>query len=176
MFKSIKMRARAAATIGIAAALVAGGVAAAQGGSHGSGEGGHAQGQHAGHPGGPPPMGPPLKGLTYGQLHVRKDGQSQVIRLDQGKITAVDSGSITLSENDGNEVTIAVDEDTKVLAGPGRESTVADLSTGQRVLVCGPEGEAAKTVMVAPKKGQRPTAGSHRGQLPPPPPGAQMGS
>ena len=96
-------------------------------------------------------MGPPLKGVTYAEFHVYKDGQSQVIRLDQGKITAVDSSSITLSESDGSSVTIALDEDTKVLAGPGNDSTVDDLSVGQRVIVCGPEGGAAKTVIVPPK-------------------------
>jgi hypothetical protein len=182
MFKSTQIRARSVATIGVAGALVIGGVAAAQnggssgGGSSGGGPAGNLHARAHGMPPGPPPMiGPGAKGLTYGELHVQRNGQAEVIRLDQGKITAVDSSSITLAENDGNEVTVALDESTKVLAGPGRDSTVDDLSFGQRVLVCGPEGEAAKTVIVAPKKGQLPKGGPHGGQLPPPP-GAQMGS
>ena len=181
MFNSIRLRARSAATIGIAAALVVGGLAAAQGnGSNGNSEAG---GHRAGKRPPPPMMGPRLRGLTYGQLHVRtKGGDSQVIRLDQGKILSLDESSITLEENDGNQVTVAIDENTEVHAGPGR-SSVEDLSAGQRVLVCGPEGEAAKAVIVPPKRGAH--TGGHRGgpqgapqggQLPPPPPGAQMGS
>ncbi len=176
MFEVTRMRARSVATIGVAAALVVGGVAAAQSGS------GSPQGSEDGHAKAgkrpPPPgmMGPPMKGLTYGELHVQnKDGDAEVIRLDQGKIVSVDESSITLSENDGNEVTVALDGDTEVHAGPGRDSTVDDLSTGQRVLVTGPEGEAAKAVIVPPKGG-KPHGGQRGGQLPPPPPGAQMGS
>jgi hypothetical protein len=112
-----------------------------------------------------------MKGLTYAEFHVQKDGQAQVIRLDQGKIVAVDSSSITLSENDGSSVTVALDGDTKVLAKPGEKSTVADLSVGQQVVVCGPEGGAAKTVMAPPKPGQMkgaPQGSGQSGQLPPP--------
>lgn len=43
---------------------------------------------------------------------------------------------------------MALDEDTKVIGKPGEESTVADLSVGQTVVVSGLEGEAAQTVMV----------------------------
>ena len=45
-----------------------------------------------------------MQDLTYAELHVQKDGKAQTIRLDQGKITAVDNSSITLAENDGSEV------------------------------------------------------------------------
>jgi len=173
MFRVARIRARSVATIGVAAALVVGGVAVAQNNSNGGSEGGQSK---AGKRPPPPMMGPPLRGLTYGELHVRtKDGDAEVIRLDQGKIVSVDQSSITLEENDGNEVTVAIDEDTEVHAGPRRNASVDDLSEGQRVLVSGPEGEAAKAVIVPPKKGQH-RAGPQGGQLPPPPPGAQMGS
>jgi hypothetical protein len=170
MFQATKKRARSVATFGVMAALAVGGVAAAQGegGSSGGSPGGQPAHGH-GMPPGPPMMGPGVKGLTYGELHVQKEGQAEVIRLDQGKITAVDASSITISENDGSEVTIALDEGTKVLAGPGGGSSVGDLAVGQQVLVCGPEGDAAESVMVAPKKGQLPNGGPQGGQMPPPP-------
>jgi hypothetical protein len=174
MFQSIKMRARSVAVLGVAAALVVGGVAAAQGSSSSGGGGGEGQ-KGQGVPPGPPPMmgiGPGMKGLTYGELHVQREGHSEVIRIDQGKITAVDSSSITLAENDGGEVTIALDEDTKVLAGPGSSSSTSDLSVGESVLVCGPEGGAAQSVMVAPKRGQLPKGAPQGGQMPPPPLGS----
>lgn len=143
---------RSVAMLGVAAALAVGGVAAAQSDSQGPGNG---QG-NGGRPAGPPPGGPGMipKGLTYAQFHVvKKDGSSEVIRLDQGKITAIDDSSVTLEEQDGSSVTVAIDADTEVMTGPGdRDATVDDLSVGQRVSVCGPEGEAAKAIMVAPKK------------------------
>ena len=95
-----------------------------------------------------------------------------MIRVDQGKIKSVGDSSITLVENDESEVTIAVDADTKVLGKPGSETSVSDLKAGQKVVVSGPEGEAAKTIAVPPKKGEQgpKTAAPHRpGQMPPPP-------
>ncbi len=159
MFDSFRRWARSAALLAAAAALTVGGVALAQGGSGGGSEG------HSGPPSGkrmPPPRGggplggPAGKDLTYAQLHVQHEGEAQVIRLDSGKITAVSDGSITLEENDGNEVTVAVDDATKVLAGPGKSTAVTDLESGQQVVVCGPEGGTAKTIMVPPKGGQKP--------------------
>jgi hypothetical protein len=160
MFDSFRQRARTVATLGVAAALVVAGVALAQGGSSGNPEG---SGAPAGKrmPGPPPMAGPGGKDLTYAELHVQRNGQAEVIRMAQGTIAAVGDSSITLKENDGNEVTIAVDDSTKVLAGPGRETAVGDLQTGEEVTVCGPEGGTAKTIMLPPK----------RGDLPPPPQG-----
>jgi hypothetical protein len=175
MLDSFRKLARSAAVLAVAAALTVGGVALAQG----SNEGGSGEGSGA--PSGkrmPPPMmlgGPGGKDLTYAQLHVQHNGKAEVIRMDQGEITAVDDSSITLKENDGSEVTITVDDSTKVLAGPGK-SSLSDLETGEEVTVCGPEGEAAKAIMVPPKRGQLPQGlpdSSRDGQLPPPP-GAQM--
>lgn len=143
MFKSTRKRARAVALLGVTAALALVGVAAAQG----SGQGGH--------PGGPPPLGPAMKGLTYAEFHVQtKSGEAKTIRLDEGKIVSVDASSITLSENDGSEVTIALDEDTNVVGKPGAETSVEELEAGMHVAVCGPEGGTARTVIVMPKKGE----------------------
>jgi hypothetical protein len=153
MFQAARKQLRTIAMLGVAAALVVGGVAAAQGDS----QGGSQWSQGSGHPAGPPPLDGPMMGgkdLTYAELHVQKNGQEETIRLDQGKITAVDDSSITLSENDGSSVTIPVDADTKVLSKPGEESTLDDLSVGQQVSVCGPDGGTAQAIMVAPKKGE----------------------
>ncbi|HEX5525719.1 MAG TPA: hypothetical protein VFX44_00810 [Solirubrobacterales bacterium] len=152
---------RSIATIGVAAALVVAGVAAAQGGSEG---GGSNPGKR---PPGPPPMGIGMKGLTYAQLHVLdKEGESETIRIDQGKVKSVGESSITVTENDESEVTIPVGESTKVLGKPGQETTLEDLQAGQQVSVCAPEGEAAKTIMVLPKKGEAP--GGKGAPMPPP--------
>jgi hypothetical protein len=179
MFELIERRAKSVATIGVAAALVVAGVAAAD--SEGDSSGGSGSGRsakaHHGTPPGPPSMmmmGAPMKDLTYSETHVRREGRDQVIRLDEGNVVSVDSSSITLAENDGNEVTIDLDGNTQVLSGPGGESSVEDLKTGEQVIVCGPEGGAAKTIVVPPKKGELPK-GAPGGQLPPPP-GVPMGS
>ncbi len=158
MFDSFRKRARSVAALAVAAALAVGGVALAQGGSEGSsgkGRSGPPQGKRMPPPPGGPLGGPAGKNLTYAELHVQRNGSDQVIRLDRGELTAVGDSSVTVKENDGNEVTIAVDGKTKVLAGPGRDTAVSDLKTGQQVVVCGPEGGTAKAIMVPPRHGKR---------------------
>jgi hypothetical protein len=169
MFESIRKRARSAVVLGIAAALVVAGVAAAQGSS---GSDSQSAPIEAGKPGGPPPMmmGGPGKNLTYAEFHVeKKEGGEQVIRLDQGKITALGGESITVEENDGSEVTVAVDSGTQILAGkPGAESTLDDLSVGEEVSVCGPEGGTAKSVVAMPKNLKSGHGPGGPGPMPPP--------
>ena len=174
MFKSLAGRARTVATTGLIAALVVAGVAVAQG--TGSGGKSHHRKALSGKrmprpPGGP--LGVVGKDLTYGQLHVQHEGKAETIRIDAGEVISASDGSLTVKENDGSEVTISVDGETKVLAGPGKKGTsVADLEAGQQVVVSGPEGGTAKTVMLPPEPGQMPLGkqGSQRqGQMPPPP-------
>lgn len=113
-------------------------------------------------------MGPGGKNLTYAELHVlNKEGDSEVVRIDQGKVKSTGDSSITLTENDGSEVTIQVDDGTDVLGKPGTETTLADLEAGQQVSVTATEGEAAKTIIVMPKKGELPKGG-RGGPMPPP--------
>jgi hypothetical protein len=167
---------RSIAMLAVAAALVVGGVAAAQSNSDG-GSGSAKPGMRGGPPPGPPAMGIAMKGLTYGVLHVQnEEGEAETIRIDQGKIKSVDSSSITLTENDESEVTVEVDGNTDVLGKPGEESSLGDLDAGQQVSVSGPEGEAAKAIMVMPKKGD--IVGSfHGGPMPPPgAPGVEYGT
>jgi hypothetical protein len=166
--KEARKHIRAIATIGIASALVVGGVAAAQGGS-----GGESQGPPKPPPGPPSMVGIGMQGLTYAELHIRnKEGDSEVIRIDQGKVKSVDDSSITLTENDGSEATVAVDEDTEVLGKPGEETTLDDLQAGQQVSVTAPDGKAAKAIMVVPKKGD--VVSTFQSGAMPPPPGAEF--
>ena len=93
---------------------------------------------------------------------MQHEGKAETIRIDAGEVVTASDSSITVKENDGSEVTISVDDETKVLAGPGKETAVADLKEGQHVVVCGPEGEAAKTVDAAAQA--RADAGAPRGR------------
>lgn len=162
MFQAARRHLRAIGLIGVASALVVAGVAAAQGDSGGDGRPAVKRAPA-------PPLGIGMKGLTYAELHVRNgDGESETLRVDQGKVKSVDSGSITLAENDGNEVTIPVDADTDVLGKPGQETKPADLEAGRLVNVTAPEGEAAKAIVVLPRKGDVARA-PHSAPMPPPP-------
>ena len=83
MLQSARKHMRSIAMLGVAAALVVGGVAAAQGDSQG---GSQSSGQSAGgRPPGPPPMmGIAMKGLTYAELHVQNtSGEAETLRIDQ---------------------------------------------------------------------------------------------
>jgi hypothetical protein len=169
MFQSARKHMRSIAMLGVAAALVVGGVAAAQGDSQ---SGSQSNGQETGKrpPGPPPMMGIAMQGLTYAELHVQsKDGTAETIRIDQGKVKSVGDSSITLTENDDSEVTVAVDADTEVMGKPGEETSIGDLETGQQVSVTAPDGEAAKSIMVLPKKGDIAAAGLKGGPMGPPP-------
>lgn len=175
MFQSVRKQMRSVAMLGVAAALVVGGVAVAQGGSRsdsrGSGQESGSQESGKRPPGPPPMMGIAMKGLTYAELHVQnKSGEAETLRIDQGKVKSVSDSSITVTENDDSEVTIAVDSDTKVMGKPGKESSVTDLVAGQQVSVTAPEGDAAQTIMVLPEKGD--AGAGFKGAPMGPPPGA----
>jgi len=162
MLNSARRHLRSVAMLGVAGALVVGGVAVAQNDGGGEGEGGGKQGQnqkrggkhrHGGPGGGPPGLGVPMKAVTYAEFHVQtKEGDSKVIRLDQGTITAVSSTSITVKEKDDSEVTIDVDGDTKVRAKDA--DSVNDLEAGQNVVVKSVDGGAAESIAVPPMKGE----------------------
>jgi two-component system sensor histidine kinase BaeS len=98
MLDSFRKRARSVAVPAVAAALTVGGVALAQG----SNEGG--SGESSGTPSGKRMPAPPMmvgapggKDLTYAQLHVQHEGKAEVIRMDQGEITAVDDSTKVLA-------------------------------------------------------------------------------
>lgn len=113
--------------------------------------------------------------LTYSETHVMRDGEAVVLRDDRGEVASVSSDSITVSENDGSDVTIPVDSDTKVGIPPDKpgeapaDSTVADLQEGQQVMVHREDGQAADFIGVIPDNLDHPF-------MPlPPPPGAPSG-
>ncbi len=106
-------------------------------------------------PGGPgAPGGPagPLGGeLTYGELHVQRDGEDVVVRVDAGEVAAVDSDSILVAENDGSEVEIPVDDETEIHAGPFEgDVSIEDLEEGDKVHVSRVDGEPAESIGVLP--------------------------
>ena len=118
--------------------------------SNDSGAPNGAQGQ-AGHRGGPPGPPPFLRGMTNAEVHSQQDGKSVVTRVDAGKVKSVGSDSVTLTENDGSDVTIQTDSDTKVCTGPGQTGDLSDLKQGQQVIADREEGQPAHVIAVAPK-------------------------
>jgi hypothetical protein len=171
MIETIRRRGRSAALIGVAAALVGGGMALAA--DDGSGGANGASGQESP---APPPLPPPMENLTYAEFHIQHNGNAEVVRTDAGKVLSADQSGITLSENDGNEVTIPVDEDTRVAASPDKEGKISDLEQGDQVLVTGPKGEAADFIFVPPDESELRRAfharGSGEGDVIPAPRGA----
>jgi hypothetical protein len=164
----MKRTIKQALVIGLAAALVVGALSVA---NQGSGSGSGNKGSHR-HRGGPPR---PPGDLTYSEDHVQIKGKGVVFRVDRGKVKSVESDSITVSENDGNDVTIPTDSGTKVFAGPRRgRLKLSDLKDGQTVMVHRQEGKAADFVGIPPKRGDfRRFRGRLRGPGAggPPPPG-----
>ena len=135
-----------AVVIGLAAALVVGALAVANQGS-GRDSGSKSSKRHRGGP--PRPPGD----LTYSEAHVQVKGKGVVLRVDRGKVKSVESDSITVTENDGNDVTVPTDGDTKVFAGPRRgRIKLSDLKDGQTVMVHRQEGKAADFVGIAPTR------------------------
>jgi hypothetical protein len=158
-----------ALVVGLAAALVVGALAVA---NQGSGQNGTGERRA-----GPPRI---LGNLTYAESHVQLNGKGVVFRVDRGKVKSVESDSITVTENDGSDVTIPTDGNTRVFAGPRRgRLKLSDLKEGQTVMVHRQEGEAADFVGLPPRRGDfRHFRGPHPGPggpgpgaFPAPPPG-----
>lgn len=164
MFSSIRSRVRTVVGVGVVAALVVAGLALAQ--ENGSPDSTGEQGVQVVAAGGVPPgqlpdaklaigiAGPTSGDLTYAELHTMKDGEAQVTRLDSGKIDSVSSSEITITENDGSQVTVPVDGQTKVLSGPDGGKDVTDLEQGQQVEVSHPEGGTADVIAVPPTEAE----------------------
>lgn len=159
----VKLRQIGTSRIAVAAAaavLASAGAAVAASDGNGNGNGNSGQGQRGGQPHGQ--MGGPgghadMRFLTYSETHTYKNGKETVQRTDAGKIKSVSASEITLTERDGNDVTIALSEDTEVLIPGNEDATVDDLTVGQKVIVHGEKGQPADVVGVPPKKGQRPS-------------------
>jgi len=138
--------------VAVAAALTVTGLSLAQGnGGRGAGDGNGPQANEPdrGRPPGPPPF---LQGMTNAEIQRQVDGDAVVTRLDAGKIKTIAADSITLTENDGADVTIPVDADTEAYKPGEPESSVTDLVVGQKVMVDRELGQAADSVHVMPKR------------------------
>lgn len=124
---------------------------------------------------GPPPPGgmliggPGGKALTYSETHLRRNGKDVVVRVDKGKVVSASDDSIEIERNDGENVTVAVDDDTKVMAGPRkRDASVGDIAAGKQVMVIrDDDDDAADAVAVVPKDILR-FRRAHAGDGPPP--------
>lgn len=116
------------------------------------GEGDERGGMMLPHP--PPggPMGAERGELTWGELHVQRDGEAVTLRVDHGEIAAVGSDSIMVSENDGNDVEIPIDDETDVFAGPFEDAGIGDLAEGDEVHVVREEGQPAEHIGVLPDR------------------------
>jgi hypothetical protein len=157
--KHMKSRIRTVAVAVVVSALTVAGLAVAQDDGGGQSKSGTAKsGQR---PPGPPPGGgfrlggPGERGgsLTYSETHLRKDGKDVVVRSDRGKVVSTSDDSISIERNDGETVEVAVDGDTKVMAGPRkRDADVSDIADGKQVVVIRDDADdAAEAVLVEPK-------------------------
>ncbi|MBJ7347014.1 MAG: hypothetical protein JHC87_00420 [Thermoleophilaceae bacterium] len=149
--------------VAVAAAMATAGLAVAQGGGNGGGNSNQGQGnnqqQGPGGPGGPGghrggPGGPPafMRGLTNATINSQRNGKAVVIRLDAGKVKTVGTDSVTITENDGTDVDIAVDADTEIHVPGYEDAQVDDLEVGQQVMAEGKQGKAAHSIGVKPPK------------------------
>lgn len=158
----MKNRIKTIAVAAVASALTVAGLAVAQG-DGGNGDGNGESGKrvvkrfHGPPPGGAMLLGAPGGGqLTYSETHLRRDGEDVVVRSDRGKLVEADADSIAIQRNDGETVEVAVDGDTKVLAGPGKDdATVEDIADGKRVTVVREGDGAAEAVLVEPSRKDR---------------------
>jgi|SRR5919197_755357 hypothetical protein len=169
---------RVLATV-LAPMALAGGVAMAVQGDEG-GRRGAARAEGRPHPPGPPFF---ARGLTFAEIHARRRGQDVVLRIDRGRVQSASADELTIRENNGDEVTIPVNGDTRVLAGPRRRGLdVEDLRAGTLVLVHRRAGQPADVVALPPRWRGRRHFGprgfgppGRRGWGPPgPPPGPPM--
>src|SRR5207247_361626 len=141
------------------AALVLPAVGPGQGGSGTGSRNGSDPGPKMGTAGVAGPVGPEGN-LTYAEFHVIDNGQAKVVRLDAGKVVSASDSSITIGENDGNQVTIPVDSGTQVIAGPAEKNLdVTDLRHGQRVSVSHSGDGAATAILLPPKLPDLPRPG-----------------
>ena len=147
--------------VAVAAALATAGLAVAQGNGSGNsnqGKGNNAQhgpngpGGPGGHRGGPGGGLGFMRGLTNATINTKRNGKTVVLQLDAGKIKAVGTDSVTITENDGNDVEIATDEDTTVHVPGTEDAELSDLKVGQSVMVERKQGKAASMIGVKPAK------------------------
>jgi hypothetical protein len=88
----------------------------------------------------------PVKGPFFGTVHAvgtitYKDGSQQTWNWDRGKITALDSSSITLTRRDTVQVTFAITA-TTLVRNDGASYSLSDLKVGLAATVISQNGNA----------------------------------
>jgi hypothetical protein len=122
--------AAAALTIGVSAGLAG---SAERGGRHGLGE---------------LFLGPQM---ARAEIVVVRGGVVHDLRLDQGRVAAVRTTSIDLSERDGTKQTIPVSSSTKVIIS-GVPGTLSQLSAGMIAFAIRDADQPAERVVARPPK------------------------
>jgi len=117
----------------------------------GDGQGAGMQGEMGRHGGpgrGMPGMGGPNGPVLHGDIVVKdKDGVVKTIRVQNGKVTAVASGSITVASSDGFTSTWALNAGTKIRRDMA-DATADKVVVGDTVLVRGELGPGSPTAKV----------------------------
>jgi hypothetical protein len=173
----VRNRIKTVAVAAVVSALTVAGLAVAQSDDDNGDQNSRGKARLGERPPGPPPGGglmiggPGGKALTYSETHLRKDGEDVTVRADKGKVVSAGDDSISIERNDGETVEVAVDGDTKVLAGPRKgDATVADIAAGKQVVVVRDDGDdAADAVLVEPKSHLK-----FRHRFGGPPPGGEL--
>jgi uncharacterized protein DUF5666 len=88
----------------------------------------------------------PVKGPFAGTVHAvgnitYKDGSQQTWNWDRGRITALDSSSLTLTRRDKAQVTFAITSST-IVRNDGATYSLSDLQVGQAATVISQSGNA----------------------------------
>ncbi len=83
-----------------------------------------------------------LRHFEHGEWVTRDDSKDVTHDAIKGKVSAVDANSIQVKASDGFSLTFAVDADTKVVLredgkGSAKKGAIADVKTGDTVLVAG---------------------------------------
>lgn len=95
--------------------------------------------------------------LTFAEVHYQQNGQDVVKRIDRGTIKALTSDSITITRNDGADVTVPINAATRVIAKHkrgkkakfshnGHTAGLGSLEVGQTVIVVRKLNEPAKFI------------------------------
>lgn len=80
-----------------------------------------------------------------------KDKSSKSETMDRGKVTAVDSSSLTISRLDGQSLTFSIDAST-VARAKGEDVSLDNVKVGSRLMVFAVDGKAFLLRCIAPPK------------------------
>ena len=84
----------------------------------------------------------PFAGAIHADVTAQlKDGSSVSAQLDRGKVTAVDSSSLTIQRLDGQSLTFSLAGDVAVRE-EGKDGSLEDVKVGDRLMVFATGGQA----------------------------------